>query len=416
MGCSTLSYCSYSNALLGLLGSSYYYRAVSYIQKTNSTAHSLGRGFFDSIISVLNETKTQFANTSEFFGAVTEKSTKEEHPFLEKLFKNTAEYGLAEVVVLTSFEGASFPKVDIEGLRVTSVICEGRCDEGKWYGVLGVLFFIASVLAVFYQAHASGGNKKDFFVLVSIWQVVAFVLFIPLAFGIAPRFYLLTLPIFFVGALAVFDLITNRLQQRWRFFLLLILAIGVVSSNGYFIKKRFQELEHSRFDAITTAPDRILKEKTRVTYTQEQDIIAAILELPGVTEKPLYFESTSQYKRAFKYLLRQKTIPTDGISPDAVYKEGIYVYVLRTQSDIPTVLGRILESFDITEKRVFGTLTMIVLVPKPEAITAEKQVIVPPVSTISNSLAPRRYTWREYLSDGQGEVLEAEITEDIPEE
>jgi hypothetical protein len=140
------------------------------------------------------------------------------------------------------------------------------------------------------------------------------------------------------------------------------------------------------------------------------------MALPEVTKKPLYFESTSQYKRAFKYLLRQKTIPTDGISPDTVYREGIYVYVLRTQSDIPTVLGRILESFDITEKKVFGTLTMIVLTPKLEAITAEKQIIVPPVSTTSNSLAPRRYTWREYLSDGQGEVLEVEIIEDTTEE
>jgi 4-amino-4-deoxy-L-arabinose transferase-like glycosyltransferase len=365
---------------------------------------------------VLNETKTGFANTSEFFGAVTEKSTKEEHPLLEKLVKNTAEYGLAEIVVLTGFEGASFPKVDIEGIRVTSIVCEGRCDTGKWYGILGVLFFVTSILALCYQAYVSSGQKRDFFALVLIWQGVAFALFTPLAFGIAPRFYLLSLPIFFVGALAVFDLLTKFLQPQWRLLLLCVLAIGVVSSNGYFIDKRFQELQMSRSEAITTAPDRILKEKTRVTLAQKKDIVEAIMALPEVTKKPLYFESTSQYKRAFKYLLRQKTIPTDGISPDTVYREGIYVYVLRTQSDIPTVLGRILESFDITEKKVFGTLTMIVLTPKLEAITAEKQIIVPPVSTTSNSLAPRRYTWREYLSDGQGEVLEVEIIEDTTEE
>ena len=90
--------------------------------------------------------------------------------------------------------------------------------------------------------------------------------------------------------------------------------------------------------------------------------------------------------------------------------------MLRTQSDINTVLGRILESFDITEKRVFGTLTMIVLTPKPEAITAQKQIIAPPSAVPAPSLAPKRYTWREFLNEGQGETEEELETEEVTKE
>ncbi len=388
----------------------YKYKSVSSIE-WKTWVLALFSAVFLYLPMVLNETKTQFSNTSEFFGAITEKSTKEEHPFLEKFVKNTNEYGLATVVVLTSFEGATFPRIDIEGLTVTSIICEGRCDQGKWYGLLGILFFMATFVLICIEAVKSKGKRKDFYVLIALWQAIAFVLFTPLAYGIAPRFYLLTLPVFFVGGVLALECIyfsLNRLHVQAGKVVVVVICCALVGSHLFFIERRFSELDRAIDEPLTTLPDRILKEKTRVTYEQQIAIVEAILALPKVSEVPLYFESTSQYKRAFKYLLHQKTIPTDGISPDAVYREGVYVYVLRTQSDIPTVLGRILESFDITEKRVFGTLTLIVLAPKEDAITAQRQIIVPPVATTSNTRAPKRYTWREYFGSGQGETLEEE--------
>ncbi|MCW1888718.1 MAG: glycosyltransferase family 39 protein, partial [Candidatus Moranbacteria bacterium] len=49
----------------------------------------------------VNEVKTGGSNTSEFFGAITEKSTKEERTLIEKSIRNVSEFGQASVVAVS---------------------------------------------------------------------------------------------------------------------------------------------------------------------------------------------------------------------------------------------------------------------------------------------------------------------------
>lgn len=368
---------------------------------------------------LLNETKTQFANTREFFGAVTEKSTKESHPFLEKLIHSSTEYGLAEIVILTGYEGATSPQIETKGLAVSSLTCDAKCDQGKWVGLLGLLGFLLVFISFgvnFFRV--SLRREKDMYALLFVWQAVAFILFIPLAYGIAPRFYLVTLPLFFLGPLSVLVMLERLRPGNW-WKQLFWLAVGcLVISNLWFVMQRFDELAKAKTQNVVSAPDRVLKERYRVTYEQQQQIVAAILTLPHATEYPLYFEGASQYKRAFKYLLSERGIVTDGIPETTAYHRGVYAVVFHTRPRPEEAVSVFLQAYDVASFQEFGTLTLAVLTPKSTTPLMDPQAAVSPSggsgNSVPNPLVPRRFTWREYFNGSNGEAEEVDTTDQLP--
>ena len=117
---------------------------------------------------LLNEIATGGANTREFFGAITEKSTKEEHVLLEKIIRNGAEHVLAGLVILTGFEGGTLPKVEtVEGL---SIVCQGKCDVGKPYGLSMAVLLALSVMAYLLLLFREKERRKQD-VLILVGQV-----------------------------------------------------------------------------------------------------------------------------------------------------------------------------------------------------------------------------------------------------
>lgn len=360
----------------------------------------------------LNETKTSYANTQEFFGAITEKSTKEEKSTLEKLIKNTAEYGMANMIMLTGTEKATFPKIDMNGIRIASSECVGVCDEGKWLGLGGIMLFgIGFVLFLFRFWQAPRRSPEaHFFLLVTLWQLVSFLLFLPLAYGIAPRFYLLTLPLFFISALGILSEL-RRLPRNVMLIAVIIFGGGIIALNLIHLENRFSELRRAAVENVVSAPDRILKEEIRVTKEQQEKVIDYIVALPEVREKPLYFESVPQYKRALKYGLSQRGLPTDGISKAEIYRQGTFVYVIRSRTNARESYQELLEKYNLLSEEPVGTLTILLLSPKEEAITKERQVIEPQ-GMVEGSLAPKRYTWREWWQDEGGQIDEEEENEE----
>jgi 4-amino-4-deoxy-L-arabinose transferase-like glycosyltransferase len=370
---------------------------------------------------LLNETKTQFANTREFFGAVTEKSNKEAHPFLEKLIRNTTEYGLAEVTVLTGYEGATSPQIETKGLVISSLVCDAKCDHGKWAGLLGLLGFLLVFISFGVNFFlASLRREKDLYALLFIWQAIAFILFIPLAYGIAPRFYLVTLPLFFLGPLSVLVMLERLRPGNW-WKQLFWLAVGcLVISNLWFVMQRFDELARAKTENVVSAPDRVLKERYRVTYEQQQQIVTEMLALPHATEYPLYFEGASQYKRAFKYLLSERGVVTDGIPETTAYHKGVYAVVFHTRPRPEEAVSVFLQAYDVASFQEFGTLTLAVLTPKSTTPLTDPQAAVSPAgsprNSVSNPLVPRRFTWREYFNGSNGEAEEVDATDQSPSE
>ncbi len=343
----------------------------------------------------LNEIETGFANSKAFVAAVTEKSGKEDHSLPEKLLRNVSEHALYGMVITTGFERGRFPSITLE--NGFDWKCDARCDTGKWYGIAAVITLGWSLLTLIgLWWRETERHKKDFLLLSGIWFSVTFVLFIPLAYGMAPRFFLISGPLFFVligCVLAVFKgFFGGRKIGRQ---ILLIVILVLVSLNFSSLLVRFDEIGRSQTEAVDSPPDRILKERIRVTYRAQERIVDFLERRSRETKYPVYMWSEPQHRRALKYLLDRRDVTNAVLGVDGVYRQGVYFLVLRAQSDLDDALRKYREKYTIGETTNFGTLVVIELFPKSEAIGAERQDFSLPKPIDMGALP--RYTWREFF-------------------
>ncbi len=349
---------------------------------------------------MLNETETGFANSKAFVNAATKKSTKSEHSLLEKAIRGTSEHALYGMVITTGFERGTFPAIVIgtESGELIGRACDERCDRGKWYGVAAVFVFGASIIALVYlRWRESIRRKSDFLLLMGIWIGVTFLLFLPLAYDMAPRFFLLSGPVFFILIGLLLFLIKHFFGERkigrqivmWGIVLLVV-------SNLFSLNVRFDELARAKIDAIDSPPDRILKERIRVTLEQQNAIVDFLEIRSGETGYPVYMWSEPQYRRALKYLMEKRGIRNGVLGFDGIYQEGVYYLILRAQSDIEDALLKYRTSYTVGETISFGTLIAVEMIPKPEVIHTISQDFskVKP----NDSLGLPRYTWREFFA------------------
>lgn len=347
---------------------------------------------------IMNEVASGGANAREFVGALTEKSEKEDHSLLEKAVRDVSEFGLHSVVILTGFEGATFPSIVLSN-GVIGSICDAKCDRGKWYGVTAIILLSLALLslAVLWWRETEA-RKKDVLLLALIWFGVTFILYLPLSYGIAPRFFLPNAPLFFF-LLGCLFLVLKQFLFKGRFgtgIVATILALLIIS-NLNFLFARFDELSRAKTEAVESAPDRILKEPTRVTLEQQKAIADFLEQRSRETNRPIYMASESHYERALNYHIHKRGLESDALGITHIYREGIYFLVIRTSSPHEKSLEKYLPHYTVGTKTAFGTLTAIELVPKLEAITKERQDFTRPPKEPRSRVAPR-YTLRELFS------------------
>ncbi len=347
----------------------------------------------------LNEWETSFANSRAFVSAVTEKSTKKDYSLAEKGIKVFSEHALYGLVVTTGFERATFPKIVLgtdEG-EVIGWACDARCDAGKWYGVLSVVvlgLMVLSLLVLWYRETIQ--KHRDFLLLGALWFGVTLLVFTPLAYDMVPRFFLLSGPLFLVFLGLLFVLLGQWChRKRIVMSLFLVVMASLAVSNLVSLAERFEELSLASTVAVDSPPDRILKERIRVTLEQQYQIIGFLQSRSEEMGYPVYMWSEPQYRRALKYLLERQGVQNAVLGFDGIYKEGVYYMILRTQSDIDDALKKYRASYDIGTTTSFGTLVAVELFPKPEAIEKVRQdfSIVKP----NDSQGLPRYTWREFF-------------------
>ncbi len=364
---------------------------------------------------MLNEMASGGANAREFIGALTEKSEKEDHPLIEKAVRDVSEFGLHSVVILTGFEGATFPSIVLSN-GVIGSICDAKCDKGKWYGVGAVILLGLALLSLMYLWwRETETRKKDLLLLALIWFGVTFVLYLPLSYGIAPRFFLPNAPLFFL-LLGCFILVLQKLFLPGRLgkgFMVGVLGLFIFT-NLHFLLARFDELSRAKTEAVMSAPDRILKEPTRVTLEQQKAIVDFLEKRSRETNQPIYMASESHYERALNYHISKRGLQSDALGITNIYREGVYFLVIRTSSPHEKSLEKYLPYYSVGTKTSFGTLTAIELLPKEEAITAERQDFSKPPKEPRSRVAPR-YTLREFFSREESVKEHDDPTEDIKE-
>lgn len=356
---------------------------------------------------ILNEIEAGYTNTEEFLGAITEKSNKEDHNLIEKAIRNTSEYSQHGIIILSGFEGSTFPAVIVQSDEFGTV-CDTKCDKGKWYGILGALVFFVGVLSLAVAWwRARERQVSDFYLLSSIWFVISFVLFLPLAYGTAPRFYLLVTPLFFVMLGTILVFLRGYLGEKKGRIVFWLCIILFTALNLVHVHQRFDELRRAGTENVDSAPDRILKEQVRVTLEQQESVVTFFQERQKETGYAIYMFSDPQYRRALKYLMERQGVVNDVLGFSGVYEEGEYYLVLRQRGDFEPSLRKYRASYEVGEFRPFGTLMVIQLHPKPEAIMGVRQdfsIVEKP----ADSKAPPRYTWREFFARQNQDELDAD--------
>ena len=363
---------------------------------------------------VLNDIETNGANVKEFFGAIGEKSTKEDHTLLEKGIRDVSEHALASIVVTTGFEGATFPSFSFDGKRPVPWFCDASCDKGKWYGAAGLLALVLGVFSLgFLTWKEKERRKSDFLFLIILWFGVTFVLYMPLAYGIAPRFFLVSAPIFFLFLGFLLTLIVKWIKGVKSKKSIILLLIGIFAlSNLFFLFGRFDELRRAGTEQVESAPDRILKERVRVTLEQQKAVVAFLKKRTEEANAPVYMFSEPQYRRALKYLLEREGVQNDVLGFSGIYRQGVYYIIVRSESDVDVAIQKYLASYTEGQRTLFGTLVAVELLPKSEAIQAERQDFTIPEKK-ENSKAPARYTWSQFFERNSSQGASGDSLEEI---
>lgn len=364
---------------------------------------------------VLNEIETGGRNFEEFLGAITEKSNREDHPFLEKAIRNISEHALHAIVVTTGFEGADFPSFVIEGRLKWN--CPEKCDDGKWYGTAGVVALFFSLAAYAWLVLREGDRKKrDFLALSGIWMGVTFLLFLPLSYGTAPRFFLLSGP-FFILLIGLFFAALSRWRggrfSRASGALFGAVIFALVFSNLSSLATRLGEMSRAGTEAVENAPDRILKEKIRVTLEQQEQMVDFLEQRSIETGYPIYMFNEPQYRRALKYLITKRGLDNAVLGFDGIYRQGVYYLIVRAQSNLETGLAKYRKSYTVGETTSFGTLLAIELFPLPEVIEGERQDFTKLKPSVSK--APPRYTWNEFFERNSDPLVDEEDPDESAE-
>lgn len=368
--------------------------------------------FFLYSPAIINDIQTGGDNIGQFLKVAEGKSGKSDHNIVEKAIKSYNENSLGYATILFGVEKRDLPRIVLEKSRLFSFICDESCGNELAMGIFSLLFFtLGAILLVLNLIKEKENRKKDFMVLVSIWFFVILILYIPIAYDISPRFFLLVsaIPFIFLGLMFDFmeSIATKYRRQSAVIIILLTLVIGVI--NPWKIKQRFWQLENASSQSFKVETDKILKEKTRVTLVQQREISDYILNIQKSNNYPVYLNSDPEYRRSLLFFLDINSIPRDDFrnatNSGHVYEHGNYFLIYPTLSNLQKDLDKYSISFEVTSKKEFGTLTLFELKPKSEAINAVEQDFSQEKSSGSSG-TPKRFKWEEIFNDSSSDENE----------
>ncbi len=353
---------------------------------------------FLNVPLIVNDVKTGGENFQEFFAVVHDRGgndVESAHSITDKVIKNTAMHVQYFWLIITGDQRAGLPT-----LTGIDIKCGYDCRHGMIRGGIALLFCVAGIASfIILYRRKNNCDQRMFLRLVGLWSVVLFVVYTPLAYDIAPRFFLLNAPLFFVFVGCIFAVISTK-SQKWSHISVVVIIVIAIGAQSFFVVQYFHGLAHAATDTklVLSHPDRILKEKTRVTFVQMEDIVDWMEQKHRENHEPVFVHAQPEYKRAFWERVDVRDIPRAHIPKDLtpLYRKGNYFIIIRTQSDQSDFLEKFLVGLDIVERKTFGTLTGYYLRARPSAVTAEEKIFTPKHRDprFSKGVQPR-YLWRQ---------------------
>lgn len=347
---------------------------------------------------IINDVKTGGKNIKEFAKAISGKSEKGGNSMKQRLAVNFFEHSRYYFLSIISTSSDAFLSNKLNGeMRVTlrnDSTCGSDCKKSWTFGILGIIFFTWGSFLLFNRLRLEKKPKKDFLVICGLWLSITFGIFAPLASELSPRFFLLSFPLAFIFLGLILENIFSK--SKYSYFAYLIILL-LVANNFLEVKKRFTELASANNKYFKIQKDVILKEPSRVTYSQENEILSYMLEQRKINGGPIYYLSEAQYRPAFKYLLSRSDVQFDELFYRDIYGYGNFFYVVFSDPDQNWDTGKYASRYDIIGKKEFGTLTVLSLKPKAEFVVGFEKDFSQKEKEKKTG-APKRYKWNEVFN------------------
>ena len=363
---------------------------------------------FFYIPPIINDYKTGGDNIAEFQKMFEKKSSSEksDHTLSEQVIRSFEESSIGYFLVYSGYQKAELPRVEEKSLLNFDVKCDQECRNNLPIGGLATLVFIAGMFLGVERLFRKKeeGVKKDFLILTAIYLIITLGLFVPIAYDIAPRFFLLIAPIGFI----FLGLIFNFLEKKKLFWIAYLTILILVFSNLWTTQRRFSEMARAPYDSFKIDSDKILKERHRVTLQQQLLITDYIEDVYKQNNFPVYVNSDPFYRRSFLYHLEQRNIPRDDFrnTRDKVYAHGNYFLVYPSNDTPEEIAEKYLDKYSIVDVKYFGTLTAVRMEPLLESINTTEQEFGPDKKPTSAPGVPVRCRWNEIMGKCNQDGLE----------
>jgi 4-amino-4-deoxy-L-arabinose transferase-like glycosyltransferase len=335
----------------------------------------------------------------------TEKSSGQERNLAEKAVRNIREFSYYSGVVLSGYTRIGLPKNDHLNFNSIKFKCKDECTIKTllFLGIISFGFFVLSIIILikrFWQER--NPDKKNFLLICLTWLLVSFFFFVPLSFDLAPRFFLVLAPLFFILLGIVLVEIERLLPGKKQNLLIFLSILILIIFNLYLLSQRFSQLSKAPYEAFNIGLNKVPKEHHRVTLQQQEMIIQYIQNRYQGDGKPVFINSEPFYERAFFFHLDQKNIPRDGFdTEDQIYEESNYYMILPVFSNTKEELLKVRNKLLLQKTIPFGTLNLYQLSPKETASLGKNPLeMIQEDQKSRNPLeergkAPQRYSWKE---------------------
>jgi 4-amino-4-deoxy-L-arabinose transferase-like glycosyltransferase len=347
---------------------------------------------------ILSEWATGGQNTTEFIQAFQGHGGDKPRSIVEKLYEETRITTYTLGAIFSGSESLEIPRLRLG--EADMVVCNERCQKyfiPAGFLLLCVVFLYVALLFTWYERRRY--FTTYFFAVVTLATLGLFGtwgMYTLLAYDLAPRFYILALPFYFLG-LSV--LVVRFPRVGW---ILLIASIGLSVCHTY---ERFQSLVAARTTpTVLPYPDRIAKESAIVPLANMEELVEGLRLRATVvgqgTAAPIYLSSEPEYQRAFRVLIQISGVASDGLPVVPTHSKAVYVLVVRTGSDIDDAAEKYLVNYTLKNTTVYANLTALSLEPKSLVLPPEAPIVAAPTVVVTDTDVEegfaKRHTWASW--------------------
>jgi len=294
-----------------------------------------------------HEVVTHGKNTAAFLAAI--KSKPSHHNLWENILRNFRYWGQNWFLIITSW-------ITKKASLAPAIIA--------WFG----LIIPGLLLAVKFYRAEKNSLKKKFLLLAILWFLAYFLIYIPIAYQIRPRFYLplLALPFILVGFIAKYFWEKNK--KIWKIPMIAVLTI-ILAGNLYGTFLWFKEIKSAQKKGIYSQRTIILKARDGIVLWHLEKAVDFIKQ--DCNQSVIYYTSASEYKYPVRYLLGLKKLSGVSFSGYDPKRSGcFYAFGLTRSKKGPD--SALASDFNITGQEKIGALSVYRLAPKEQFLNKSK--------------------------------------------